>query len=87
VLSTIGLTIIARSRPNLIHSLFSGKRSSAFVIEKTKKIADVNDMMYVNKINSLVKKYTAKSTNTRVKKYPNFLFDGSSTSENFMFAP
>ena len=36
-----------------------------------------------HKIESMKRKYKANMTNTKVKKKPNFLFDGSLISENF----
>tara|TARA_B110000008_G_scaffold31075_1_gene27841 strand:+ start:85 stop:489 length:405 start_codon:yes stop_codon:yes gene_type:complete len=82
--STMGLTIIPSKSPNRIHSLFSGKRMSSFTNVITKSANDVAINAYAHVIFAELKKKTATTANTNVKKNPNFLFDGSSISENFM---
>ena len=73
----MGLTIFPINKPNLIHSLFSGRKTSGFIKEVIKK-KTVNPKKIRLKIIKLIqKKYNPVTINTAVKKKPKLLFDGN----------
>ena len=80
---TIGLIIIPSKSPNRIQSLFGYKSKSAFTMVIKNKVVEMVANIYAKFKDLFTKKYTVIIMNIRVKKYPNFLFEGSSISENF----
>tara|TARA_Y100000590_G_scaffold79560_1_gene88356 strand:+ start:3650 stop:3964 length:315 start_codon:yes stop_codon:yes gene_type:complete len=82
--NTTGLIIIPSNNPKSIHILFKGKRRFGLMrVTRPKAVAIIKKtvlkLMYCNQ-----KKYPENRKNTDVKKTPNLLFDGSSTSVNFI---
>jgi hypothetical protein len=81
---TKGLIILPNKRPKRIHSLLRGRSKSAFTKVITKSITPVKAKR-IDQPNILpIKKYTLTRANIDVKKYPNFLLDGSFVSDKFI---
>ena len=69
--------------PNCIQSLFGYNSKSAFTNVIKNKVIEIAANTYAKFKDLFRKKYPVIIKNIRVKKYPNFLFEGSSISDNF----
>ena len=74
-----------KTKPNLDHSLFKKNNASALTKTITKKTTDKTKKIKAVINILLKKKQVEKIRKTNEKKNPNFLFEGSSTSEYLFF--
>ena len=68
---TIGLTIFPRSNPKAIHNLLRGLSNSAWISATAIKRTDVIAKPYKKTIDSIRKKYAARTAKMKAKKNPN----------------